>query len=106
MEYGRAEEIQRALIKAGYLNAEPSGRWDDQTRDAMRRYQTDHGFPVTGLPEAKTLMKLGLGPHPLPEDLDPSAVAPASTDASSKANPALDPTPQKDIPEPPPPHEH
>jgi peptidoglycan hydrolase-like protein with peptidoglycan-binding domain len=66
----RIQEIQQALIQAGYLNAQPNGRWDDQTREAMRRYQADHGFPVTGLPEAKSLMKLGLGPHPLPADLD------------------------------------
>jgi peptidoglycan hydrolase-like protein with peptidoglycan-binding domain len=66
----RIQEIQQALVQAGYLNAQPNGRWDDQTREAMRRYQADHGFPVTGLPEAKSLMKLGLGPHPLPADLD------------------------------------
>jgi hypothetical protein len=45
----------------------------------MRRYQADRGFPVTGLPEAKSLMKLGLGPHALPEALDGSA-ARASAD--------------------------
>jgi peptidoglycan hydrolase-like protein with peptidoglycan-binding domain len=69
----RIQEIQQALVQAGYLNAQPNGGWDDQTREAMRRYQADHGFPVTGLPEAKSLMKLGLGPHPLPEDLDASS---------------------------------
>jgi peptidoglycan hydrolase-like protein with peptidoglycan-binding domain len=68
----RIQEIQQALVQAGYLNAQPNGRWDDQTREAMRRYQADKGFPVTGLPEAKSLMKLGLGPHPLPADLDAS----------------------------------
>ena len=71
----RIQEIQQALSKAGYLGEQPNGRWDDQTREAMRRYQTDHGFPVTGLPEAKSLMKLGLGPHPLPADLDNSSAA-------------------------------
>jgi peptidoglycan hydrolase-like protein with peptidoglycan-binding domain len=75
LEPQRVEQIQRALIQAGYLNQEPTGRWDDPTRNAMRRYQADHGFPTTGLPEAKSLMKLGLGPHPLPEDCDPMAQA-------------------------------
>ncbi len=75
MEPQRVEEIQRALIKAGYLDEEPTGKWDDATRDAMLRYQSEHGFPATGLPEAKTLMKLGLGPHPLPQELDPSVQA-------------------------------
>jgi peptidoglycan hydrolase-like protein with peptidoglycan-binding domain len=76
----RIQEIQQALVQAGYLNAQPNGRWDDQTREAMRRYQADHGFPVTGLPEAKSLMKLGLGPHPLPADVDTSSGARAGTD--------------------------
>ena len=79
----RIQEIQQALVQAGYLNKEPNGRWDDQTREAMRRYQADHGFPVTGLPEAKSLMKLGLGPHPLPADLGASGGARAGTDTGS-----------------------
>jgi len=83
----RIQEIQQALVKTGYLSAEPNGRWDDQTREAMRRYQADHGFPVTGLPEAKSLMKLGLGPHPLPPELDTasSASAGAATDGNTPA---------------------
>jgi hypothetical protein len=86
----RVQEIQQALVKTGYLNAEPNGRWDDQTRGAMRRYQADNGFPVTGLPEAKSLMKLGLGPHPLPPELDTSngAKAGATTNGSAPPTPA------------------
>ena len=71
----RISEIQGALAQAGYLNQGPTGQWDDSTRDAMRRYQQANGFPDTGLPEAKSLMKLGLGPHPLPEELDSTAQA-------------------------------
>jgi peptidoglycan hydrolase-like protein with peptidoglycan-binding domain len=71
------------LVQAGYLNEEPNGRWDDQTRDAMRRYQTANGFPETGLPEAKSLMKLGLGPHPLAKDLDTGNAATASAGIAS-----------------------
>lgn len=77
----RIEEIQRALASAGFLNQEPNGVWDPATRDAMRRYQAENGFPKTGLPEARSLMKLGLGPHPLPEELDPASPARASTQA-------------------------
>ena len=87
----RIEEIQQALVKAGYLNGQPNGHWDDETRAAMRRYQVDHGFPVTGLPEAKSLMKLGLGPHPLPPDLDTGNGARASTETNGTAPAA--PTP-------------
>jgi hypothetical protein len=79
----RIQEIQQALVQAGYLNAQPNGRWDDQTREAMRHYQADHGFPATGLPEAKSLMKLGLGPHPLPANLDASSGARAGANTVS-----------------------
>jgi peptidoglycan hydrolase-like protein with peptidoglycan-binding domain len=88
----RIQEIQQALVQAGYLNAQPNGRWDDQTREAMRRYQVDHGFPATGLPEAKSLMKLGLGPHPLPPELDPGSGAKAGADPNPNA-PAKSPAP-------------
>jgi len=88
-ESDRIGEIQQALVKSGYLSAEPTGRWDDQTREAMRRYQADNGFPVTGLPEAKSLMKLGLGPHPLPPELDSTHSANAgAADGSTPSNPA------------------
>jgi len=86
-EPDRIQEIQQALAKTGYLKAEPNGIWDDQTRDAMRRYQADNGFPVTGLPEAKSLMKLGLGPHPLPSELDTSNVAKADANGNAAATP-------------------
>ena len=66
---GRVEEIQSALGHAGYYQGEPTGRWDDRTREAMHHYQTASGFGATGLPDAKSIMKLGLGPHPLPEEL-------------------------------------
>jgi hypothetical protein len=92
----RIQEIQQALVQAGYLNAQPNGRWDDQTREAMRRYQADHGFPATGLPEAKSLMKLGLGPHPLPADLD------ASSGAKAGADPVSDPPARPDTQQNPP----
>ncbi len=78
----RTIEIQRALIQAGYLNREPTGKWDDGTREAMKRYQAANSLPATGLPEARTLMKLGLGPHPLPAEIDPSVPARASVESS------------------------
>jgi hypothetical protein len=77
----RVQEIQQALIREGYFEGEPTGEWDSRTRDAMLRYQTMHGFPPTGLPEAKSLMKLGLGPHPLPADLDHGEVGVATPGA-------------------------
>jgi peptidoglycan hydrolase-like protein with peptidoglycan-binding domain len=92
----RIQQIQQALVQAHYLNEEPNGRWDDQTREAMRRYQTDQGFPETGLPEAKSLMKLGLGPHPLASELDTGRAATAGADSASVTPAASDP--QQDPP--------
>ena len=93
MDPGRVEDIQQALIKAGDLQGAPTGRWDAQTREAMSRYQTANGFGVTGLPDAKSLMKLGLGPHPLPPQLDkagPSSAPGLSTGAAdAPSGPAL-----------------
>ena len=81
----RIQEIQQALVQAGYLNAQPNGRWDEQTREAMRRYQADNGFPATGLPESKSLMKLGLGPHSLPAEFDTRGSAKAGADPNPNA---------------------
>lgn len=58
----RARQIQAALIREHYLSGEPSGVWDDRTRDAMRRYQDDNGWQTKVLPDARALIKLGLGP--------------------------------------------
>jgi Putative peptidoglycan binding domain len=95
MDPARVENIQRALISAGDLHGTPTGRWDAETREAMARYQTANGFGVTGLPDAKSLMKLGLGPHPLPPQLDKTRTSPASSVAPASAaslpsNPAVE----------------
>lgn len=84
----RAEQIQQALIKDGDLHSAPTGRWDLQTRQAMKAYQTKNGFHATGLPDAKSLMKMGLGPHPLPAQVDPLAqVRPTSPAPNSSPLP-------------------
>jgi hypothetical protein len=92
MDPARVENIQKALIDAGEMHGTPTGRWDSETRGAMAHYQTDNGFGVTGLPDAKSLMKLGLGPHPLPPQLEktrPPTSTSATGDAALPANPAL-----------------
>ena len=96
MQPERAQEIQLALIREGYLQGEPSGQWDSHTHEAMQRYQIDHGFPATGMPEAKSLMKLGLGAHPLAPELDhgPVAGAPSATQNVFTVSPASPPISQ------------
>ncbi|HUI44007.1 MAG TPA: peptidoglycan-binding domain-containing protein [Terriglobia bacterium] len=78
MDPSRVENIQQALIGAGAMQGTPTGHWDAETHDAMARYQAQNGFGVTGLPDSKSLMKLGLGPHPLPPQLDKTAAPPPS----------------------------
>jgi Putative peptidoglycan binding domain len=92
IEPSRVEHIQQALIDAGAMQGAPTGQWDTATRDAMARYQSENGFGVTGLPDAKSLMKLGLGPHPLPPRLDKGVAAPA-TDLEKPAKSPADTAP-------------
>jgi peptidoglycan hydrolase-like protein with peptidoglycan-binding domain len=57
----RINEIQGALAKNGAYTAEPSGKWDDSTVEAMKKFQASHGLNPTGKMDALTLQKLGLG---------------------------------------------
>jgi peptidoglycan hydrolase-like protein with peptidoglycan-binding domain len=58
---GQITEIQQALAKNGALAGEPSGKWDDSTSDAMRKFQAAHGLNPSGKLDAPTLNQLGLG---------------------------------------------
>ena len=57
----RIREIQSALKQQGAYDNEPTGKWDDSTIDAMKRYQENRGLNPTGKIDALTLNKLGLG---------------------------------------------
>jgi peptidoglycan hydrolase-like protein with peptidoglycan-binding domain len=59
----RASAIQQALIREHYLSGSATGTWDDSTRSAMARYQADHGWQSKRIPDARALIKLGLGPN-------------------------------------------
>lgn len=91
----RVKQIQQALVTAGDLHEDPTGRWDTATQKAMRQYQIQNGFAPTGLPEAKPLMKLGLGPHPLPPALDRATAANAKAQADTGTSVASDSLPAK-----------
>lgn len=58
----RYKEIQAALSEKGYLKSEPSGVWDADSADAMRRFQAEHNMQATGKLTAPALIGLGLGP--------------------------------------------
>jgi Putative peptidoglycan binding domain len=58
----RTREIQSALIREHYLSGEPTGKWDDSTKDALTKYQADNGWQTKITPDSRALIKLGLGP--------------------------------------------
>jgi peptidoglycan hydrolase-like protein with peptidoglycan-binding domain len=57
----RVREIQTALSREGVFDGQPTGKWDDTTIDAMKKFQETHGLNPTGKIDAVTLNKLGLG---------------------------------------------
>jgi peptidoglycan hydrolase-like protein with peptidoglycan-binding domain len=83
----RIKEIQSALAKAGSYKGEPTGKWDDNTSEAMKRFQVSNGLTPTGKLGALSLQKLGLGSesagHGAPRPV------PVGASATSPGNPRL-----------------
>ena len=57
-------EIQQALAAKGYLKTAPSGVWDQDSIDALKRFQADQKLSTTGKLSSLSLIALGLGPKP------------------------------------------
>jgi peptidoglycan hydrolase-like protein with peptidoglycan-binding domain len=57
----RIREIQEALVRQGFYEGEPTGKWDSQTVSAMKGFQEAKGLAPTGKIDALSLQKLGLG---------------------------------------------
>ena len=57
----RIREIQSALNREGAFAGQPTGKWDDATVNAMKKFQENQGLNPTGKIDAVTLVKLGLG---------------------------------------------
>jgi peptidoglycan hydrolase-like protein with peptidoglycan-binding domain len=53
MHAERVREIQAALIRENYLRGRANGVWNQRSKDAMVRFQSDNGWQS---------IKLGLGP--------------------------------------------
>ena len=89
----RARQIQAALIREHYMQGEPSGSWDSATQAAMQRYQADHGWQSKTTPDARALIKLGLGPS---QDhlLNPESAMTGAPAAGAKPTPAENNLPQ------------
>jgi hypothetical protein len=73
------------------MQGDPSGTWDSATQAAMRRYQADQGWQSKTTPDARALIKLGLGPS-ADHLLNPeSAMTTTTTTTTSNAPAAADP---------------
>jgi peptidoglycan hydrolase-like protein with peptidoglycan-binding domain len=57
----RINAVQDALARKGAYTGTPSGKWDDSTVEAMKKFQASHGLNPTGKMDALTLQRLGLG---------------------------------------------
>ncbi len=71
----RFREIQEALAQKGYLTTPPTGAWDQNAQDAMRKFQADQNLSVSGKLSSRSLIALGLGSPT-------AAVPPASSPAA------------------------
>ena len=58
---GRYQQIQQALAERGYFKGQPDGNWNDESVDALKRFQTDQKLEPDGKINALTLNGLGLG---------------------------------------------
>src|SRR5579859_4140634 len=105
----RAQAIQEALIREHYLSGTATGKWNQASEEAMRRYQADNGWQSKTVPDSRALIKLGLGPskdHLLnPESAMTTVPAAPKADAlaptSHSAPPAADPAPASNQTDPP-----
>lgn len=99
----RYAEIQKALADRGYFKGEVNGQWNDDSVDALKRFQTDQKLEPDGKINSLSLIGLGLGPKhdaslapphtPSPSALAPAETTPATQPASSSAAPESVPAP-------------
>lgn len=76
----RVSEIKRALAARGYLAGDSDGVWDDQSTDALRRFQHDQNLTGDGKLTSLSLIALGLGPKrapPVPGPVSPKPPPPS-----------------------------
>ncbi len=62
MEAKRIRQIQAALIRENYLQGRANGIWDQRSKQAMARLQSDNHWQCKVVPDSRALIKLGLGP--------------------------------------------
>jgi len=57
----RYKEIQEALVAKGYMTTPPNGQWDENSQDAMRKFQSAQNLSVSGKLSSRSIIALGLG---------------------------------------------
>ena len=70
----RYREIQGALAAKGFLKPEDAtGAWNQNSSDALKKFQTDQNLESSGKVNSLSLIALGLGPHrdPAPPPKNP-----------------------------------
>ena len=84
----RYREIQQALASKGYLHSEPTGKWDADSADALKRFQAEQHLTPDGKIKSLSLIALGLGPKRLT----------AQSHAAPPADPPKPDAPKPDVP--------
>jgi hypothetical protein len=90
----RAKQIQTALIREHYLDGEPTGVWDERSKEAMLKYQADNGWQTKVTPDSRAIIKLGLGPTEASGETTPVAsgnTSHPSTAAATTSTPTTKP---------------
>lgn len=80
------------MAKKGVFSGTPTGKWDDSTVEAMKKFQESNHLNPSGKLDAPTLQKLGLGS-------ETAGVAKPTPPPNSSANRLLSRNAQRD-PEP------
>jgi peptidoglycan hydrolase-like protein with peptidoglycan-binding domain len=73
-----------ALAREGSYQGSPSGKWDDDTAAAMRKFQASHGLSPNGKLDAPSLQRLGLGSQTA--GVAPPTPPPGSTSRLTSSN--------------------
>jgi peptidoglycan hydrolase-like protein with peptidoglycan-binding domain len=58
----RYKQIQEVLATRGYLQGSPTGVWDQNSQDALKKFQQEQNLKPTGKIDSLSLIALGLGP--------------------------------------------
>lgn len=91
----RYTQIQQALADRGYFKGQPNGEWNEDSVDALKRFQADQKLESDGKVNALTLTGLGLGPK---HDGSTASSVPLSATAPS-TDPSLNPPSDPAVPD-------